>query len=228
MPGRQRYLERLKVMRRTLSNELMDIINEFGPKLYDDFDKACRFPRSYRSFLTIILIQNRVLFPSSSVPMSSGKPGLWQRDSGAAATETQENLLAHPMVRIHERTQMRAPFLTSHRIGSMSVYSDGAVAQSVGRVHGLVPYLGVEMPAVLHRQKSQMMRTQGITTTFSAYCAQMMGMSLPIMWDYEASMALTQTCRSSRWLGFKGSRPADLCGRQGRQPRVAYTDESGG
>lgn len=32
--------------------------------------------------------------------MSSRKPGLWQKDSGAAATETQENLLAHPMVRI--------------------------------------------------------------------------------------------------------------------------------
>ena len=42
--------------------------------------------------------------------MSSRKPGLWQRDSGAAATETQENVLAHPMVRIHERTLMRAPF----------------------------------------------------------------------------------------------------------------------
>ena len=46
MPGQQRYLERLKVMRRTLSNELMEIINEFGPKLYDDFDKVGRFQRS--------------------------------------------------------------------------------------------------------------------------------------------------------------------------------------
>jgi len=87
MPGQQQYLERLKVMRQTLSHELMDIINEFGPKLYDDFDK------------------NRVLFPSSSVPMSSGKPGLWQRDSRAAATETQENinLLAHPMNWLDDR-----------------------------------------------------------------------------------------------------------------------------
>lgn len=42
--------------------------------------------------------------------MSRRKPGLWQRDSGAAATETQENLLAHPMVRIHERIQMRESF----------------------------------------------------------------------------------------------------------------------
>ncbi|KAH9981321.1 glycerol-3-phosphate O-acyltransferase [Lactifluus volemus] len=76
MPGKQHYLERLK---------LMDIINEFGPKIYDDFDK------------------NRVLFPSSSVPMSSGRPGLWQQENGAAAGESQENLLAHPMNWLDER-----------------------------------------------------------------------------------------------------------------------------
>lgn len=52
MPGQQKYLERLKVMRQTLSNELMDIINEFGPKLYDDFDKACRFSVAFDPFLT--------------------------------------------------------------------------------------------------------------------------------------------------------------------------------
>ncbi|KAI0273599.1 glycerol-3-phosphate O-acyltransferase [Gloeopeniophorella convolvens] len=85
MPGQRPYLDRLKVMREQLSDELMDIINEFGPKLYDDFDK------------------NRVLAPSSSVPISSGKPGLRQRKSGAAAVETQENLLAHPMNWLDER-----------------------------------------------------------------------------------------------------------------------------
>jgi len=73
-----------------------------------------------------------------------------------------------------------------------------------------------------------MTRTQGITTTFSAFCAQTMGVSLPIVWDHEASMALTQTCRNSGRLGFKGNRPAYLCGHQGRQLKVAYTDESGG
>jgi hypothetical protein len=43
MPGQQQYLERLKVTRQTLSNELMDIINEFGPKLFEDFDKVNGF-----------------------------------------------------------------------------------------------------------------------------------------------------------------------------------------
>jgi len=54
MPGQQRYLEQLKVMRQTLSHELMDIINEFGPN--DDFDKACGFPSVLDLSLTIIPI----------------------------------------------------------------------------------------------------------------------------------------------------------------------------
>jgi hypothetical protein len=35
--------------------------------------------------------------------MSGGRPGLRRRQSGAAAVEAQENLLSHPMVRIHEQ-----------------------------------------------------------------------------------------------------------------------------
>jgi hypothetical protein len=56
MPGQQQYLERLKVMRRTLSNELMDVINEYGPKLYDDFDKACDLQLAPDLLLTITSI----------------------------------------------------------------------------------------------------------------------------------------------------------------------------
>ena len=153
--------------------------------------------------------------------MSSG------RDSGVAATESQENLLAHPMVRIHEQTRTASYVL--RRIGSTSVCSDGAEAPGVGQVHGLARCLGVEILAVLHRRRSQMTRTQGITTTFSAFCVQTTGMSLPIVWDHEASMAPMQTCRSSGRLGhkLKGNRPADLRS-QNRQQRVAYIDGSGG
>ena len=56
VPGQQQHLERLKLMRQTLSTELMDVINEYGPKLYDDFDKACGFPAVLGSFLTMNLI----------------------------------------------------------------------------------------------------------------------------------------------------------------------------
>jgi hypothetical protein len=155
--------------------------------------------------------------------MSSGKPGLWKRDSGAAATETEENLLAHPMVRIHEQTRTRVPFLTSYRVGLTSVCSDGAVVPRVVQAHGLARFPGV----VLHRRRSQMTRTQGIMTTFSAFCAQTTGMLLPIVWDHEASTALTQTYRSSGCLGLKGNRPAGLRS-QSRRRRVAYIDGSGG
>lgn len=37
-PGQQRFLDRLKKMRAELSNELTELINELGPKLWDDFD----------------------------------------------------------------------------------------------------------------------------------------------------------------------------------------------
>lgn len=37
-PGQQRRLNRLKKMRVDLANELTELINELGPKLWDDFD----------------------------------------------------------------------------------------------------------------------------------------------------------------------------------------------
>lgn len=72
-----------------------------------------------------------------------------------------------------------------------------------------------------------MTRTRGITTTFSVFCAQTMGISLPIVWDHEAGTALTQTCRSSGQEVFKGNRPASLRSQDHRQ-RVVSSDDSGG
>ncbi|THH14858.1 hypothetical protein EW146_g5540 [Bondarzewia mesenterica] len=85
IPGQQRYLTRLKQMRQGLSNELVEVINEFGPKIYEDFDKW------------------RILVPSASVPPSSGTPGLWRRKSGVGAVDAQGNLLVHPMTWLDER-----------------------------------------------------------------------------------------------------------------------------
>jgi len=56
VPGQQQHLETLKLMRETLSNEQMDVINEYGPKLYHDFDQVCGFPAVLGSFLTMNLI----------------------------------------------------------------------------------------------------------------------------------------------------------------------------
>jgi hypothetical protein len=40
IPGQQRSLDKLKTMRLRLANEVAAVINEFGPKLYDDFDEV--------------------------------------------------------------------------------------------------------------------------------------------------------------------------------------------
>jgi glycerol-3-phosphate O-acyltransferase/dihydroxyacetone phosphate acyltransferase len=40
IPGQQRSFDKVKAMRVRLSNEVADVINDFGPKIYDDFDQA--------------------------------------------------------------------------------------------------------------------------------------------------------------------------------------------
>jgi len=60
------------------------VINEFGPKLYDDFD----------SF--------RILVPASAPP-SSGSTGLWRRKTAVGGVDQQGILLNHPMTWIDER-----------------------------------------------------------------------------------------------------------------------------
>lgn len=55
VPGQQRSLDKLKAMRTELANEVAAVINEFGPKLYEEFDEVwlppflC-FPMSHTSF----------------------------------------------------------------------------------------------------------------------------------------------------------------------------------
>ncbi|KAH7916054.1 hypothetical protein BJ138DRAFT_1169567 [Hygrophoropsis aurantiaca] len=84
VPGQQRYLDQLKAMRLRLSNEVADVINEFGPKIYDDFD------------------QFRILVPASAPP-STSTPGVWRRKSSVGQVDAQGNLLIHPMTWIDER-----------------------------------------------------------------------------------------------------------------------------
>ncbi|OCH95524.1 glycerol-3-phosphate O-acyltransferase [Obba rivulosa] len=85
VPGQSRVLDRLKRMREEVANELAEVINEFGPKLYEDFD------------------QWRILVPSSTAPPSTGQPGLWRRKSGVGGVDAQGNLLVHPMSWLDER-----------------------------------------------------------------------------------------------------------------------------
>ncbi|KAG6850236.1 hypothetical protein H0H93_016083 [Arthromyces matolae] len=85
VPGQQRDLDKLKRIREELSHELADLINDFGPKLYDDFNEW------------------RILVPSASAPPSSGTLGLWRRTSSTGAVDAQGLGLTHPMTWIDER-----------------------------------------------------------------------------------------------------------------------------
>lgn len=40
IPGQQQSLDKLKKQREHLSNEVAALINDFGPKLYDDFNEV--------------------------------------------------------------------------------------------------------------------------------------------------------------------------------------------
>lgn len=79
-------------MRIRLSNELSDVINEFGPKVFEDFNEV-----SGLSFDLIAhaqtMVQTRILVPSASAP-PSGSQGVWQRKG----RDPQGRLLNHPMV----------------------------------------------------------------------------------------------------------------------------------
>ncbi|KAF9820211.1 hypothetical protein IEO21_01644 [Rhodonia placenta] len=85
VPGQSHSLDKLRAMRVTVSNELAEVISEFGPKLYENFDEY------------------RILVPSASVPASSGQPGIWRRKSGTGGIDAQGNLLVHPMTWLDER-----------------------------------------------------------------------------------------------------------------------------
>ncbi|KZO91664.1 hypothetical protein CALVIDRAFT_541566 [Calocera viscosa TUFC12733] len=86
LPGQQKRLNRLKAMRAELSNEVSDVISEFGPKLYDDFDAR------------------RIVVPAAGGPPSSQTGlGLWRRKSGMGGADAQGNLLIHPMTWLDER-----------------------------------------------------------------------------------------------------------------------------
>jgi glycerol-3-phosphate O-acyltransferase/dihydroxyacetone phosphate acyltransferase len=58
IPGQQRSLNKLKAMREHLANEVVQLINDFGPRIYADFDES------------------RILVPSATVSTLTGTQGL--------------------------------------------------------------------------------------------------------------------------------------------------------
>jgi glycerol-3-phosphate O-acyltransferase/dihydroxyacetone phosphate acyltransferase len=117
VPGQQRSLDKLKAMRLHLSNEVSNVINEFGPKLYSDFNEW------------------RILVPSASAPPSSGTPGIWRRKSATGGVDAQGLGLTHPFTWIDERvfgwsrsakrgTSAWAGFMDESRVGTPDYTDD--------------------------------------------------------------------------------------------------------
>ncbi|TRM57587.1 glycerol-3-phosphate O-acyltransferase [Schizophyllum amplum] len=118
LPGQQRSLERLKNMREELADEVTDIINDFGPKLYSDFDKR------------------RILAPSSSAPPPENRPGLWRRKSGKGAVDAPGYGLMHPMTWIDERL---FGWSTSAKRGTSAFFGGKSAAPSEAPSHAATP-----------------------------------------------------------------------------------------
>jgi hypothetical protein len=55
IPGQEKQLEKLKEMRLELQKEVCETIEEFGPKLYEDFDDVSVYGLLERHSLTLLL-----------------------------------------------------------------------------------------------------------------------------------------------------------------------------
>ncbi|KAJ3851561.1 hypothetical protein EV368DRAFT_83413 [Lentinula lateritia] len=84
IPGQQRSLDKLGSTREKLSNEVMEMIQELAPRLYDDFDPMRTMP-------------------SASTPPSASTSSLWSRKTNVGAVDAQGLGLVHPMTWLDER-----------------------------------------------------------------------------------------------------------------------------
>ncbi|KAJ7100824.1 hypothetical protein B0H15DRAFT_944115 [Mycena belliarum] len=131
IPGHQKSLDKLKAMRVQLSNEVSELINDFGPNMYQDFNEW------------------RILVPSASVPPSSGTPGLWRRKSGTGAVDAQGLGLTHPMTWLDER-------IFGFRGAATAPNSDEEDAGDYDNVIGFIPALkGMLQPAAANKSRSR-------------------------------------------------------------------------
>lgn len=83
-PGQQRSLDKTKAMRVHLSNAVANLIDDLGPKVFENFDET------------------RIVVPSAAAPPSSSS-GLWRRTSSTGAVDAQGLGLIHPMTWLDER-----------------------------------------------------------------------------------------------------------------------------
>ncbi|KAF8582673.1 glycerol-3-phosphate O-acyltransferase [Ramaria rubella] len=148
VPGQQRLLDQLKTQRIALSNELTDVINEFGPQMYEDFDEW------------------RILVPSASAPPSGGQQGLWRRKSATGAVDAQGWGFSHPMTWLDERLfgwSRSAHRGTSAWGGPSSLDTSQAATpdnsdDEEGDYDNVIDYLGSYVGTSTSRSKSKSLR----------------------------------------------------------------------
>ncbi|KAG8793713.1 hypothetical protein FRC16_010858 [Serendipita sp. 398] len=112
IPTQDKQLDRLKAMRRELQKEVSETIEEFGPKLYEDFDDW------------------RMIPPTSSVPASGETLGLYRRKVHTGTIDGQGSLLVHPMTWLDERL---FGWSRSAKRGT-SAWGGGGVSSATSRV----------------------------------------------------------------------------------------------
>lgn len=90
-------------MRVHLSNEVAELINDYGPQQFKNFDEV-RFVLSVNHPNTNSSdTQWRILIPAASAPPSGGTSGIWRRKSSTGAVDAQGLGLTHPMTWLDER-----------------------------------------------------------------------------------------------------------------------------
>ncbi|KAJ3819838.1 glycerol-3-phosphate O-acyltransferase [Lentinula raphanica] len=83
-PRQQHSLDNLRASREQLSNEVMEVIQDLAPELYDDFNPMQSMP-------------------AASTPPSAHVPSLWRRRTNVGGVDAQGMGLVHPMTWLDER-----------------------------------------------------------------------------------------------------------------------------
>jgi hypothetical protein len=85
-PGGQKYLDRVKSMRIRLANELEAVINEYGPKAFEDFNEVRLLYFITNGYLTIVYRVESLFLWQVSLHLlhkvfGIGNPGTHRADS---------------------------------------------------------------------------------------------------------------------------------------------------
>lgn len=161
IPGQQRSLDKLKDMRLRLSNEVAALINEFGPKIYDDFDEVRFLTRQFlHSIESLAVPYSRPFGYCSSLIWNSWHMAT-EKCNGCGRCSRQS---AHTPNGETSCTNLARASLITFRHGSMSDFLAGVGVLIVVPAHGVALRLSmilvvVELPTRPMTKKRPIMIT---------------------------------------------------------------------